>query len=188
MGGDIPGPGSCSSSVCGKLKEARRTKPATSCTCTLALPWTSTSNLLHFLPPTWTQWARHPYSSLQLICSQASMICSVPFVMSSWGLCSVTFKQDHSLPVGQGPIYTHCQSLVEGSAPTVPELLRACTKCRQISHPPHSPLQRRDQSLQYNSQCHEHEWPQNFEDFAKSSPDQLFTVWQVASTSTKWYW
>lgn len=146
----------------------------------------STSNPLHFLPPAWTQWGRHSCSSLQLICSQASAV--FPFwCPAGWGLCSVTFKQDHSPPRVLGPIYTHYQALVEATACTVPEVLNACTNYRQISHTPCLPLQRRERPksvvlmvkvMNMNS----------LRILRISLKDQLFTVWQVDPTSTECYW
>lgn len=55
--------------------------------------------------------------------------------MSSWGLRSVTFKQDHSPLRVLGPTYTHCQSLGKATAPTVAELLSARTKRTDFTPP-----------------------------------------------------
>lgn len=122
-----------------KLKEPRRTRPDTYCTSAFALPYTSTSNLLHFLSPTWTQWSRHP-----MVYTLRPGFQSIPLVISSWGLCSVTFKQHH-IPQGCWGQFTLIASLWWNALHLQsPKLLSACTKCRQISHPPHLPLQRRE--------------------------------------------
>lgn len=138
VGGDIPGPGSCSSPVCGKAERTKKDKAWYLLYICFCSPLHFHFKLVTFSLSHLNTVIQASYSSLQ------PGFQSIPLVMSSWGLCSVTFKQHH-IPQGCWGQFTLIASLWWNALHLQsPKLLSACTKCRQISHPPHLPLQRRE--------------------------------------------
>lgn len=140
VGGDIPGPGRCSSPVCGKLKEQRRKKPAAYCRYTPALPYSSTSNPLHSLPPLEHSEPGTPVA----LCSWSAarlLQCSLCDVQLGTVLCDLQTGPQSSKGAGANlhslPVFgrSHC---------TYRPRTAECLHKLQISHTPSLPLQRRE--------------------------------------------
>lgn len=187
VGGNIPGPGSCSSPACGKLKEPRRTKPATSCT-------------YRYLPSPRPSLQTCYIFSLPLEHSELD----TPIALCSWSaarllqrsLCDVQLgtalcdlQTGPQSPEGAGA-HLHSLPVFGQSHCTYSPRAAECPHKAHRFHTPHVNFaQRRETKVcSTNSHCHEHKWPQNSEDFAKSPPNHLSTVWQagcLAPTSTE---